>query len=232
VDSDGQLFWGEGGVAVEYAEAAFPPEPQMVSDGMGGAIVAWVEESSDQPPSELWLQRIFSDGQDLGSNAISGPRTAMTPNMCAVADEPMGIIVVWEGLGDGIELCVIRDNLLSSYLWPQAGVSICSGLHQSPRFNATGDGRGGVVVAWIDGDRNLYAQRLDGLGEKLWGDEGVLISRGACELSVWVVGDSDNGFIVGWTSGFTTYHPDDSHIQKIDAGGNILWGEGGIRLGH
>jgi hypothetical protein len=125
----------------------------------------------------------------------------------------------------------MRDNPLSSYLWPQAGVSVCSGLDQSPRFNAASDGEGGVVVVWIDGDRKFYAQRLDYYGQKLWGDEGVLIAHGACELSVWVRGNSDNGFVLGWTSGFTTYHPDDSYLQKIDAEGNILWREGGIKLG-
>jgi hypothetical protein len=230
VSADGELLWPKEGVTVEYGETVLPPEPQMVSDGMGGAIVAWVEEKSDEPPGELWLQRIFSDGQDLGSATISGPRTAMTPNMRMLGDEPMGIIVVWEGIGDGIELCLMRNNPISSYLWPQEGVSICSGLHQSPRFNAISDGKGGVVVVWIDGDRDLYAQKLDSVGEKLWGDEGVLITHGACELSVWVVGDSYNGFIVGWTSGFHTYYPDDSYIQKIDAQGNVLWGEDGIKI--
>jgi hypothetical protein len=232
VDSNGQLLWGEEGVAVEYAEAVFSPEPQMVSDGAGGAIVAWVEESSDEPPSCVWLQRITSDGQYLSKTAIGGPMAVVVPHMRLVGDEPMGVIVVWEGIGDGIELRVMRDNPLSSYLWPKEGVSICSGLHQSPRFAATSDGKGGVVVAWIDGERRLHAQRLDYYGQKLWGDEGVLIAQGACELSVWVVGDSDNGFVLGWTSGFTTYNPDDSYLQKIDAEGNVLWKEGGIRLGQ
>jgi hypothetical protein len=230
VSADGELLWGEEGVVVEYLEEAFQPEPQMVSDGMGGAIVAWVEEKGNQPLGELCLQRIFSYGQDLGSTTISGPRTAMTPNMRVLGDELMGIIVVWEGIGDGIELCLIRSSSLSSYLWPSEGVSVCSGLSKSPRFNATSDGKGGVVVAWIDGDRRLYAQRLDSVGEKLWGDEGVLVAKGACEMSVWLSGDSYNGFVVGWTSGFTTYNPDDSYTQKLDAEGKVLWDEGGIKI--
>jgi hypothetical protein len=231
VGSNGELLWPGEGVTIEYAETVFQPEPQMVSDGAGGAIIAWVEESSDQPSSCVWVQRIGDEGQDLSKTAIGGPTAVVVPHIRLVGDEPLGVIVIWEGLGDGIELRVMRDNPLSSYLWPQAGVSVCSGLHQSPRFNATSDGRGGVVVVWIDGDRRLYAQRLDGLGEKLWGDEGVLITHGACELSVWVVGDSDKGFVLGWTTGFATYHPDDSYLQKIDAEGNILWKEGGIKLG-
>jgi hypothetical protein len=231
VDSNGQLLWSEAGVTIEYAETAFQLDPQMVSDGTGGAIIAWVEESSDQPPSCIWLQRIGDEGQDLSKTALGGPLIAMTPNMRVVGDELMGVIVVWEGIGDGIELRVMQDNLLSSYIWPQDGVSVCSGLDRSPRFAATSDEEWGVVVIWIDSDRRLCAQRLDGLGQKLWGDEGVLIAHGACELSVWVRGDSDNGFVLGWTSGFNTYHPDDSYLQKIDAEGNILWKEGGIKLG-
>jgi hypothetical protein len=223
-------LWPETGVVVEYLEEAFQLEPQMVSDGMGGAIVAWVEPTSNQPADDLWLERISADGQDSFRSVIEGPLEAMTPNVRVVGDEPLGIIVVWEGIGDGLELRLMRNNPLSSYLWPQEGISICSGLGQSPRFNVISDGKGGVMVAWIDGDRGLYAQRLDSVGEKLWGDEGVLITQGACELSVWVVGDSYDGFVAGWTSGFNTYHPDDSYIQKIDANGNLLWGEDGIEL--
>jgi hypothetical protein len=232
VDSNGQLLWPEEGVVVEYLEEAFQLEPQLVSDGMGGAIVAWVESTSHQMASDLWLERIFSDGQDSFRSAIEGPRAAMHPNFQVVGDGLMGIIAVWEGSGDGIELCLMRNNPISSYFWPREGVSICSGLNQSPRFNVISDGKGGVVVVWIDSDRELYAQRLDSVGEKLWGDEGALITHGACELSVWVVGDGYRGFVLGWTSGFTTYHPDDSYLQKIDAEGNILWKEGGIKLGH
>jgi hypothetical protein len=166
----------------------------------------------------------------LGRTAIGGSTAVAVPHMRLVADEPLGFIVVWESIYDGIELRVRRSNPLSSYLWPPEGVSICSGLGQSPRFEATSDGEWGVVVAWIDGDRRLYAQRLGGHGEKLWGDEGVLVTHGACELSVWLEGDSDNGFVVGWTSGFNTYNPDDSYMQKLDAEGNILWKEGGIKI--
>jgi hypothetical protein len=231
VGADGELLWPGEGVVVEYLEEAFQLEPQMVSDGMGGAIVAWVEPTSHQPADDLWLERISADGQDSVRSVIEGPLEAMHPNFQVVGDEPMGIIAVWEGSGDGIELSLMRDNPLSSYIWPTEGFSICSGLNKSPRFNAISDGRGGVVVAWIDGERRLYAQRLDSVGEKLWGDEGMLITHGACEMSVWVVGDSDKGFVLGWTSGFTTYNPDDSYIQRLDAEGNILWEEGGIRIG-
>jgi hypothetical protein len=230
VGADGQLLWPGEGVVVEYLEEA-ELEPQMVSDGMGGAIVAWVESTTYQMASDLWLERIFSDGQDSFRSAIGGPLEAMHPNFQVVGDEPMGIIAVWEGSGDGIELSLMRNNPASSYFWPPEGVSICSGLNKSPRFNVISDGEGGVVVAWIDGDRHLYAQRLDGVGEKLWGDEGVLVAEGVCEMSVWLSGDSYNGFVVGWTSGFTTYNPDDSYIQKLDAEGNLLWGGDGIKLG-
>ncbi len=232
VSADGQLLWPGEGVAVERIDTPFQLDPQIVSDSAGGAIVAWVEESSDQPSSCVWVQRIGDEGQDLSKTAIGGPGAVVVPHIRLVADEPLGYIVVWEGSGDGIELRVMRDNLLSSYIWPESGVSVCSGLDHSPRFAATSDGEWGVVVIWIDSDRKLYAQRLDGLGQKLWGDEGVFIAYEACAWSVWVEGDSDNGFVVGWTSGFNTNHPDDSYLQRIDAEGNVLWDEGGIKLGH
>jgi hypothetical protein len=232
VSADGELLWPEEGVVVEYLEEAFQLEPQLLSDGMGGATVAWVESTTHQPASDLWLERIFSDGQDSFRSAIGGPLEAMHPNFQVVGDGLMGIDAVWEGSGDGIELSLMRNNPLSSYFWPPEGVSICSGLHQSPRFNVISDGRGGVVVAWIDGDRRLYAQRLGSVGEKFWGDGGVLVAYGACEMWVWVVGDGYHGFVLGWMGGFTTYNPDDSYLQRLDAAGNLLWGDDGVKIGQ
>lgn len=230
--ADGQLLWGEEGVVVEHIETEFQLDPQLVSDGSGGAIVAWVEETSHQLAGELWLERISADGLSSARDVINGPLGAMHTNLRVVGDEPLGIIAVWEGSGDGIELCVMRDNPLSSYLWPEEGVSICSGQPHSPMFEAVSDGDWGVVVAWMDADRKLYVQRVNGQGEKLWGDEGVFVASGVCRWALWLGGDSDNGFVLGWSSGSNVNQPDDSYLQKLDAEGNILWGEGGIRLGH
>jgi hypothetical protein len=44
-------------------------------------------------------------------------------------------------------------------------------------------------------------------------------------------GDKQGGFIIGWSTGWDTYQPNDSYIQKVDAEGHLLWGEEGIRLG-
>ena len=87
-----------------------------------------------------------------------------------------------------------------------------------------------MVVAWIDGDRKLYAQMLDAFGQKQWDDKGILIAKGTCHLPVQLCGDNQGGFIIGWSTGVEAYHPNDSYLQKIDSDGNLLWGQDGIQL--
>jgi hypothetical protein len=232
----GELLWSEEGVAIEYAETAVQPEPQILNDGLGGAMVVWVEDSNGQLPYYLWLQKIGDEGQDLGRFVLCELMAPMGPLTRVVPDEPMdlGIIVVWKDLRDGTGLYAMRDSPLRSFLWTPNGMPVCTGMTQiSPFFDAVSDGDGGVVVAWMDGDRRLYLQRLDYFGDRVWGenDEGVLVADDVASWPIWLVGDEDNGFVVGWLSGFDANHPDDSYIQKIDIRGDILWEDGGVQIG-
>jgi hypothetical protein len=232
----GELPWSEEGVAIEYAETAVQPEPQVLSDGFGGAMVVWVEDSNGQLPYYLWLQKIGDEGQGLGRFVLCELMAPMGPQTRVVPDEPMdlGIIVVWKDLRDGTGLYAMRDSPLRSFLWTPNGVPVCTGMTQiAPFFDAVSDGDGGVVVAWMDGDRRLYLQRLDYFGDRVWGenDEGVLIADDVASWSIWLAGDKHNGFVVGWLSGSDPNHPDDSYIQKVDISDDVLWEDGGIQIG-
>ncbi len=232
---DGQLLWGQEGmpegVRIKYLDTALQPGPQIVSDGSGGAIVAWAEALGGGQPSYVWICRIGADGQVFCNDPVRDLTSPVNTQIKAVADSPLGVIVVWEDHRDGMALYAIRDNLISSFLWPENGVPVCTDLPEvSPRFETVSSGDGGVVVAWIDGDRKLYAQMLDAHGQKQWGDKGILIASGVCNLPVKLSGNSKNGFIIGWCTGKEVHHPEKSYVQKIDAGGNLLWEKKGVRI--
>ena len=227
----GEVLWREEGVQIEYLVTASEQQPQLISDGSGGAIITWAELVGGGQSSHVWLQRIGADGQVLGKDAVRELTSPINTKIKAVGDRPLGVIVVWEDLRDGMALYAMKDNPLSSFLWPENGVPVCTDLPRvSPRFDAVSSGDGGVLIAWIDGDRKLYAQMLDAFGQRLWGDKGILIATGACNLPVKLSGNSEYGFVVGWCAGKEVHHPKKSYIQKIDSEGKLLWGKKGVKI--
>lgn len=233
--ADGETLWGQEGmpegVRIKHLGTALPPEPQIVSDGSGGAVISWAEPMGGGLPSYVWVCRIRADGSLLCDEPIRDLTSRINVYTRVVTDGSGGAIVVWEDLREGMALYAQKVNTEGNPQWAENGVPVCTGLpDMSPRFETTGDGEGGVVVAWIDGDRKLYAQMLDAFGEKQWGERGILIASGVCDLPVKLSGDGENGFVVGWCEGKEIHHPEKFYVQKVDAGGGLLWGEDGVRL--
>jgi hypothetical protein len=231
LDASGDAMWGDEGIRIKYLETALRPEHQIISDGSGGAIISWAEMTGSGIPSYVWVCRIGADGQVICDDPVRDLPSTINIYTRVVTDGSGGAIVVWEDLRKGMALYAQKVNADGEVQWQENGVPVCTELPVvSPRFEAVDSGAGGVVVAWIDGDRKLYAQMLDASGEKQWGDKGIFIAKGVCSQPVKLCGDNQGRFIVGWSTGWDTYQPNDSYIQKIDAEGNLLWGDDGIRL--
>ena len=231
LDASGDAMWGDEGVRIKYLETASRPEHQIISDGSGGAIISWAEMTGSGMPSYVWVCRIGADGQVICDDPVRDLPSTINIYTRVVTDGSGGAIVVWEDLRKGMALYAQKVNADGKAQWQENELPVCTELPVvSPRFEAVDSGAGGVVVAWIDGDRKLYAQMLDASGQKQWGDEGIFIAEGVCNQPVKLCRDVQGDFITGWSTGWDTYQPNDSYIQKIDAEGNLLWVEDGIRL--
>jgi hypothetical protein len=88
----------------------------------------------------------------------------------------------------------------------------------------------GVVSVWSDTKTsvwNLYAQKIDATGNKLWNNgQPLLIDeyQGSCPGYTQVVKTNDNCIIIAWVKFF---NPDDYRLyaQKINSSGQILWSQ-------
>jgi hypothetical protein len=235
LDASGDAIWGDEGtpegIRIKYLETATRPEHQIISDGAGGAIISWAEMTGSGIPSYVWVCRIEAEGQVVCDNPVRELASAINIYTRIATDGSRGAVVVWEDLREGMALYAHKVNADGELQWQQNGVPVCTELPEvSPRFEAAASGAGGVVVAWIDGDRRLYTQMLDASGQRQWGDDGILIAKGACNQPVKLCGDNQGRFIIGWSTGWDTYQPNDSYLQKVDAEGNLLWGKDGIKL--
>jgi hypothetical protein len=101
------------------------------------------------------------------------------------------------------------------------------------------DGTGGVIVVWrLVKDSvsygSLMAQRIDAEGEFRWGESGIplfadtsLKYQGISE----VFSDGSGGVIIIAELGTGALNADMAYAQRLDADGNLLWGDG-IRIGQ
>lgn len=118
---------------------------------------------------------------------------------------------------------------------PAINLAICdtSGEQALAKIESTSDG--GCYVSWFDtrsGSYNVYLQRLDPLGNKLWAPNGLLVSNNPQDT--WIVDydllvdDNDNAIIA-----FTDIRNSGNlnpFVYAISPNGDFLWGTNGIDL--
>ena len=181
---------------------------KLISDGNGGAIIAFDHSIGADvigyDETSFVLVRIDSQGSyPWGLQGVSIPRKGYWPNtLRVISDGASGVIVVWEEMES------------------QAG--------PTPP-NAT--------YTW-----RIMAQRIDTTGKVSWGDNGVILSANPENTIIEepsITSDGSGGAIVAWhqypsgkvVGGSPEWFLQDIFVQRIDAGGDILWQRGGIPLG-
>ena len=104
-------------------------------------------------------------------------------------------------------------------------------------FNYIPDGSGGVIVTWVlEKASGVYAdvraRKLDAGGNVRWDEQGVPvydIPGIEYQKTDTVLGDRSGGIIVVGILGESPLRGDMVYAQRLDTGGNPLWG-GGIRV--
>jgi len=102
-----------------------------------------------------------------------------------------------------------------------------SGNHYAPQLHA--DGNGGAVAGWKQHERGLVAQRLDSLGNILWGDEGV-VAYPNFEDDFATSSDGEGGMFFAIAVNESASDWTDLYIQHILDDGSLPWGATGIPL--
>jgi hypothetical protein len=244
IDSSGELLWGQSGLLVC---GRFSPEAKIIADNSGGAVLAWIYEKLGEQggpiATPLHSQRIGPEGsiswQPEGVPVSIGPQMMSPAQPRLVSDDAGGAIIFW---GSRMSIYTQRLDATGNALWSEEGIQVWDGKGTpvSPNYSVASDGSGGAIVAWNyveKGKRGgesptLRGQRLAADGHKLWGDDGIVVSTGIKDRGVGVAISHDGlgGALIAWGVGKYTYRPDKSYVQRIDAGGNRLWGQEGIRL--
>jgi hypothetical protein len=239
VDSGGNILWQTGGVQVCVSWPA--GEPRVVSDGSGGAIIAYEQ----YPPCgddkhgycnlDVYVQRIDAEGNVLwgpdGVPVCVGP--LFKYNQGIVDDGAGGAIVFFVSyffVGDYHYPAIHARRIDADgrklwnedvVLWPTANHSLVS------------DGSGGAIsVQYGWEETKAGVQRLDAAGRKLWGPDGTTLTFRDLHFPL-ATPDGCGGVLISWSAvKFTGYEVStvSFYVQRVDAEGNVVWGDDGTLL--
>ncbi len=157
----GTRLWREWPVG----EAGIQQNPQIATDGAGGAIITWEDDRNDH--YEIYAQWITRDGNlqwESQGVLVSSALTDQTlPQL--TTDGAGGAIITWHHMhfgGGGSSVLAARVNAAGSVSWSSTLNSAAAGVYcQNPQI--TGDGMGNSIVTWEDsrnGNLDIYAQKL------------------------------------------------------------------------
>jgi hypothetical protein len=115
--------------------------------------------------------------------------------------------------------------------WIADGNPVSTAVHQQNYPVVIGDTEGGVIVAWTTNEQggvnyDLFIERYDGFGQRLWSAGGVTVA--ALANNQWkpaLVADSLGGAYITWEDNRSGNY--DVYAQHFDAGGTALWDPNG-----
>jgi hypothetical protein len=218
-------LWTPDGVGI-CTEAGQQWLPSIVSDGAGGAIIAW-DDGRPSADGGIYAARI-----DSATNLWApGIPVSYAPGVEQripeiVSDGSGGAIVSWIDTRNGLgyDIYAQRLNQYAIATWAYPG--------DQWYHSAVSDDAGGAIIIWSD-NATVSAQRVDGAGALQWSSGGVVVDVGGIgyRTETSAVKDGAGGAVIIWTHDTMTFpQMTDIRAQAIDSSGNIKWTSGYVPI--
>lgn len=240
VDHSGTTQWAKDGVPVCTA-AGEQESPKIISDGAGGAIIAW-QDGQIPGTVSIIAQRIDSSGNLLwatGGEIIFNydcEYDLWEENFDMVSDEYGGAIIISK---DAFR--AQRLNAAGTFLWQAGGVPIAGN-------EVAADGLGGVFIGGIGTESMggyyrycVYVQRFDSGGTKLWAGESIRAgcssySHHECLYGLRMIADTQGGCILTYIHNWECYGcgiwGNNVCVTRVDSTGAVNWEAGFTTTGR
>jgi hypothetical protein len=237
INANGIVQWTPDGVAICTA-ASSQDDPQICSDGAGGAIITW----GDGRPAyngDIYAQRIDADGvvkwTANGVVVFAGGGIQRYPQICS--DGTNGAIITWSDSWNGNDdIFAQRMAPNGSLLWAVNGVSICLATSSQQYPQISSDGSGGAIIAWYDYrksnlDADIYAQRINAGGTVQYIADGTAICTAVGhQYSPRIITDGSTGAIITWYDyRISTLNPN-IYAQRTNTSGVVQWPVNGVEI--
>ncbi|MBV5313994.1 MAG: T9SS type A sorting domain-containing protein [Prolixibacteraceae bacterium] len=236
--------WKSGGISLSTDAFMFPNmvahSVRSISDGTGGAFIVWQGRDSSIPgvlTTDVYAQHINSNGLIMwqsGGIPVCKATNGQT-DIQIIGDGSGGALISWTDSRDGIDKIYAQHiNQGGNILWTANGLKISPSIGIQNYSRMVSDGSGGALFVWQDiqgglsGTHNIAAQRINGMGEKLWNTNGIIICKFYSE-SPCIAVDGKGGAYIIWQdvdrSGRAVY------AQHINSNGEAQWTADGIPIG-
>lgn len=234
LNSNGNVRWTTNGIPVKI-DTLISVYSRIVDDGAGGVIIIWHEAFPSN--SRIVAQRVDAsgnimwnpDGVVLSQATYPITLSEATP----VTDGSGGIYAVWVTNSGGVENDIYCQRVGSNgqFTWG-APVPVCNLPGSQAIISVDSDKQGGVVISWSDfrsGNVDIYAQRLDPLGNILWALNGKVVcnepsNQGQSKIAV----DEQGNSYITWEDRRNNSLNPDIYAQKLDSNGDEVWLANGV----
>lgn len=219
---DGVAMLGADGLGIATG-AGTVQEPRLVRSFPQNGIVAWPGPAPGRTFA-TFADRVGTAGS-WGSAVPTTDPYGGHSNPGVVSDQGGGVIAAWS-VGLARELYASRIDYFGARQWGDAGKLVCvSGGGKFDPKMVTGVSPT-TVVAWHDSrkgglDRDLYAQLLDGNGDRVWADDGVPVRTGSGgALDFAMTTEPSGGAIIAWVD--TRNGNQDIYISRVTGAGGVV----------
>jgi hypothetical protein len=208
--------------------------PQVVSDGSGGAIVVW-EDLRDPSGTHIYAQHLNSTGVPLwpvSGVLLCGAAGSQNAPM-VTSDQNGGAIVVWtDTRGGSQDLYAQRINSAGATVWTANGVLICGAAGVQDQPSIVSDAASGAIIMWRDqrgANPDIYAQRITSAGTTSWTADGVAVCAATgTQDPPSIIADGVGGAIATWSDRRGANA--DIYVQRLNASGVAQWTANGVSL--
>jgi hypothetical protein len=208
---------------------------RLVSDQKNGSIMLW-QDRRDGFGDKLYLQRVSPTGVFLWqTNGIKLTNTSSYQYYPqAISDGRGGVLIVWQDNRSGYDYDIYaqRVDANGTMCWGADGMLVCGAQGHQYNPQLVTDGAAGILVVWQDkrnGQFDIYAQRIDSLGQIKWIANGQPICTDPSDqMEPKLSDDHKGGAIVAWSDYRLGTGSTDIYAQRILSTSQPAWSENGI----
>ncbi len=238
VDASGTPQWTTDGVCV--ATWAWPNnqiDPELVSDGAGGAIIVW--QDGRYYDYDIYAQRVDASGAaQWTANGVAICQASGHQDLPQIIpDGAGGAIMTWhDGRPGATAPDIYAGRIDGSGIpqWTTDGVALClaAGDQRDMRIVGTASG---AIIAWTDGrlgmgEEDVYAQCLNSSGTVQWSSTGAPFCTASGYQVLRAITGDGAGAIAIWADERGGIGTEDLYAQRLDGLGASQWEEDGVRV--
>jgi hypothetical protein len=240
INSSGAIQWTTNGVAICSVDSD-QISPAIISDGNGGAIIAWQDKRSGN--YDIYSQRVNANGAiqwSPSSGALVSVVVFDQVNIVMVSDGNGGALLTWEdyrsNAGPGLaDVYTQKINASGVPQWTANGIGVCTqaAAQHGPRIIS--DGSGGAFLTWYDqraGNYDIYAQHVSAIGGLVGIANGVAVcTMGTDQTNPDICTDGNGGAIIVWQD-FRSTTSIDIWVQRMTPALAIRWPVDGVVMNN